>query len=230
MRPPASRDVRSARGQRLSWYVGGVFLGWFAAVAAEAATLRIVPGPSRSGKAFVSCTFDGIKTSCFLDTGSAMTLLAAPAFAHYPNLGNFKFQSASAIAQQAETILIRSAAVDRVHFSNLKLGRVPREEGLETTLGIDLIGRQPFAVHFVQNPSLHLNPKPPRAILPGLEVNAQRLLALPIRFGAVPVQAVWDTGAGITAVDEAFVQAHPADFTPSGREMAGTDGTGHSLL
>jgi hypothetical protein len=51
----------------------------------------------------------------------------------------------------------------------------------------------------------------------------------------VPVQclgdeasAVWDTGASLTCVDLAFIEAHPAAFEQVGRSL-GTDGSGSSL-
>jgi hypothetical protein len=200
-------------------------------IAAEAATLRVLPGPFRSGKAFVTCTFNGVKESCFLDTGSAMSLLAdSDQFSDYPRLGTFKFKSASGIAEEVATIRIETANIDRVEFCNIEVGRVESKDGIESTVGVDLIGRQAFAVNFHDSPSLHLNARPPRQLLPGLKMEAHRLLSLPIAFGATGTRAMWDTGASVTAVDEGFVKAHAEDFKPTGDFMKGTDGAGRALL
>ncbi len=200
--------------------------------AVHAATLEITPGPFRSGKAFVPAVFDGIKENCFLDTGSAMTLLTnSDAFSKQPNLGNFQFKSASKVAKEVQTIQVHTAIVDRVQFLNSKIGRVPAGEGIESSLGMDLLGRQPFSANFLQTPAVNLNPRPPRRLfLNGLESNQYHLLSLPIAFRNSETRAMWDTGSSITAVDQAFIQAHPDDFKPSRNSMKGTDGAGHELI
>jgi hypothetical protein len=198
---------------------------------AWAAILEVQPGPFRSGKAFVSCTFDGVKESCFLDTGSAITVLAnSGQFSAYSDLGGFRFKSASGVAEELERILIRTGIVDRVVFSNIKVARAKNEHEIDSALGIDLLARQSFAVNFRDSPALFLNPKPPRQLLSGLETNTHGLLSVPMGFGATRVRAIWDTGASITAVHEPFVQAHPDDFKATGDSMKGTDGFGHEIL
>jgi len=197
----------------------------------QAADLRIAPRPFRPGKAFLSCTFDGVKESCFLDTGSAMTLLTnSDRFSSYPNLGAFHFNSASRFVEQAETIQIRLATIDHAQFSNVKIGRLPSDKEIDNTLGMDLVARQPFSVNFRQSPALHLNPKAPRHILPTLGVNRYNLLTLPVAFRGSETEALWDTGSSVTAVDLSFVQAHSEDFQPSHDFMKGTDGAGHELV
>ena len=198
--------------------------------AASAAVLEVQPGPFRSGRAYLPCNFDGVKETCFLDTGSAITVLAnSEQFSAYPNSGGFRFKSASGIAEELETIQIRIAAVDRVIFSNIKIGRAKEDHSLESALGIDLLRRQPFSINFHDSPALFLNPKPPRQLLSGLEANAHGLLSLPLAFGTNLTRAMLDTGASLTAVDAAFVKAHPEDFKSSGDLMKGTDGFGHEI-
>src|SRR4051812_31531624 len=137
--------------------------------AAHAATLEITPGPFRSGKAFVPAIFDGNKETCFVDTGSAMTLLTNfDAYSKQPGLENFQFKSASNIAKEVQTLQVRTAILDHVQFSNLRVGRVPPSEGIDSSVGMDIIGRQPFSANFLQSPSLSLNPRPPRRLLKGL--------------------------------------------------------------
>jgi hypothetical protein len=197
----------------------------------EAAALRVLPGPFASGKAFLSCTFDGVQQSCFLDTGSAMTLVADPdRFSHYPKLGNFRFKSASGNPEEVETIQIRTVIIDEVEFSDTKVGCLQPNRAAESTIGIDLIGRQPFSVTFRRSPSLHLNPTPPRELSAELQVDRHRLISLPIAFDVTETRAMWDTGSSMTAVDRAFVKTHAEDFKPTEEFMKGTDGAGHSLL
>lgn len=199
-------------------------------IPSEAATLGVVPGPHASGKAFVSGIFDDIKLTCFLDTGSAMTLLADRRFGHYPNLGSFHFKSASGIAAEAETLRLSSARIDRAVFRDVKVGRFPEGAEAENTLGIDLLGRQSFSVNFYQNPSLELAPRPPRSLFSTLEVHPHGLLVVPMKFGGSETRAMWDTGASITAVDEAYVRAHPETFKAARGFMQGIDGAGQPVV
>src|SRR5688572_29600677 len=77
---------------------------------ASAAILEVQPGPFRSGKAFVHTTFDGVREACFLDTGSAVTVLAnSESFSGYASLGRFRLRSASGTAGDLERIQIRTA-------------------------------------------------------------------------------------------------------------------------
>jgi hypothetical protein len=221
-------------------FVVSLWVAPFFRPALQAAELRIAPGSFRSGKAYLSCTFDGVKETCLLDTGSAMTLLTNTArWSSYPNLGEFHFKSAASVSETAETIQIRTAIIDQVEFSNIKIGRLPEvpevpeapeREAIANSIGMDLLARQPFSMQFLQSPGLHLKPKAPRRILPELGVNRYNLLSLPISLNGSQMGALWDTGFGVTAVDLSFVQAHPEDFRSSRDFMRGTDGTGHELV
>jgi len=200
-------------------------------IVVESATLRVLPGPFASGKAFLSCTFDGVQQSCFLDTGSVMTLLADPdRFSRYPKLGTFRFKSASGIPKEVETIQIHTVVIDKVEFSDTKVGRFQPDRVADSTIGIDLVGRQPFSVSFRRSPSLHLNPTPPRELSAELQVDKHRLLSLPIAFDATETRAMWDTGSSVTAIDQEFIKAHPEVFKPTKEFMKGTDGAGDTLL
>src|SRR5688572_7891406 len=122
-----------------------------------AAALQIVPGAYSSGKPYVRCAIDGVATRCLVDTGSGMTLVAnSKRFAAYTNAGVTSFKSASGIAQRAETIRVGGVQIDDVTFQDVKIGRV-NFRGAENTLGIDLLGRQPFAFRFGEKNALILN-------------------------------------------------------------------------
>src|SRR4051812_44383425 len=84
-----------------------------------AAVLHVTPGPFRSGRAYVDCDFDGRTESCFLDTGSAMTLLTHD-FAQYPALGSFHFKSASGRAAHAEVIRVHTIQIDHRHWNDVR--------------------------------------------------------------------------------------------------------------
>src|SRR6185436_15566565 len=150
-------------------------------------------------------------------------------YARYTNLGNFKFLGASGIPQEIETIRIRSLQIDDVVFSNPKVGRA-LFRGAEKTLGIDILGRQPFTLRFGSRPVLQLNAKKPDAPLATLDVSQQGLFSIPLEIAGTGGRALWDTGAALTFVDEAFITAHSHDFKPTKNYMNGVDGAGKNLL
>jgi hypothetical protein len=197
----------------------------------EAAALQIVPGAYSSGKPYVRCAIDGVATRCFVDTGSGMTLVAnSKRFAAYTNAGVTSFKSASGIAQRAETIRVGGIQIDDVTFQDVKIGRV-NFRGAENTLGIDLLGRQPFAFRFGEKNALILNAARPELPLTTLGVSAQGLLTIPIGVtSAGEVRALWDTGVAVTSVDQSFIQANPENFTATKNHARGVDGAGNAML
>jgi hypothetical protein len=196
---------------------------------AEAAVLRVVPGPFSSGKAYVDCFFDGRKENCFLDTGSAMTLLR-PDFSGGPALGTFHFKSASGRAAQAEIIRVGSIKLDGQEFQNARIGHLPKGSATrESSVGMDLLDHQPFALEFRDSPRLRLRPVPPGETFASLGTIKNGLLTIPVQFGRNRSAALIDTGASVTAVDSAFIKAHPEVFRPMGQQLQGVDGTGHII-
>jgi hypothetical protein len=197
---------------------------------ARAASLQVSSGAYSSGKAYVSCAIDGVKERCFLDTGSAMTLVAnSKRFSAYTNIGNFRFESASGIPQQTETIQIGSIQIDDVQIWDRKVGRI-HFRGAENSLGIDIIGRQPFSVNFNPQALLKLNTQRPKLPLTTLQVSPHGLLSIPVELDSVEAHAMWDTGAALTTVDQNFILAHPENFKATKNYMNGIDGAGKSFL
>ncbi|RCK70793.1 hypothetical protein DT076_05210 [Desertihabitans brevis] len=52
---------------------------------------------------------------------------------------------------------------------------------------------------------------------------------VPVRWGDTVVDAVWDTGAGVTVVDRAWAEAHPHAVTLLQEPSRGTDVTGAEI-
>jgi hypothetical protein len=200
------------------------------AVSARAASLQISSGAYTSGKAYVSCLIEGVKERCFLDTGSAMTLVAnSKRFSAYTNVGNFRFESASGIPQETDTIQLGSIQIDNVQIRDKKVGRTSFR-GAENTLGIDIVGRQPFRVNFNPQAVLQLNAHRPELPLTTLQVSQHGLLSIPMDVSGVEAHALWDTGMALTAIDQNFIITHAENFKPTKNYMNGVDGAGKSIL
>jgi hypothetical protein len=75
-------------------------------------------------------------------------------------------------------------------------------------LGMDVLG--PHACHFqFDEGSLELDgPAPSEALLP-LQTPSNKTPVVPVQWEQTAINAVWDTGAGITLVDQAWAEAHP---------------------
>ena len=196
----------------------------------RAATLQIVSGAFSTGKSYLTCTIDGVKERCFVDTGSALTIVPnSKRFAGYTNMGAFHFKSAADIAQQIDTIRIASIQIDEIAFPNVKVGRA-NFRAVEKTIGNDILGQQPFAMRFRSRPALELNAERPASATATLDVSRQGLFAIPIEIGGSGMRALWDTGESITSVDQAFITAHREDFKAVNKYSKGFDGAGKPML
>lgn len=207
-----------------------VLLLFICGVTARASSMQVSSGAYSSGKAYVSCVIDGVKERCFLDIGSAMTLVAnSKRFSAYTNVGNLRFESASGIPEQTETIQVGSIQIDNLQIREKKVGRTSFR-GAESTLGIDIVGRQPFSVNFNPQAVLKLGADRPELPLTTLQVSPQGLLSVPVGLGGVEAHALWDTGVALTTIDQNFISAHPENFKPTKNYMNGVDGAGKSIL
>ncbi len=198
----------------------------------EGALLHITPGPFGSGKAYVECSFDGITQNCFLDTGSAITLLPEHTARHYLPLGTFAFKGASGRLARSEVIQIEQAKLDGRIYRHVRIGRFSdRVQGteVESSIGMDLLGRQPFALQFRDSPQLHLSAQEPAKLYRNLRVAPHNLLEIPLELGSERATALVDTGASVTAVDSAFIRAHPELFRPLKKQTKMVDGAGQSM-
>ncbi|MEQ7128665.1 aspartyl protease family protein [Actinopolymorpha sp. B11F2] len=94
-------------------------------------------------------------------------------------------------------------------------------------LGMDVLG--PHACHFrFTEGVLELDgPAPTDALLP-LPTPSNKSPAVPVHWGNTTVDAVWDTGAGITIVDRTWAESHPEIVTITHEFGTGTDVYGNT--
>ncbi len=209
---------------------------WFLlGVAVTAGTLQGVPlkiahGQLGSGKPYLTCMLDGVEELCVLDTGSALSLIANPeGFEKYPTIGKVRFRSASGIPLETDQIRIETVQIDALTFPNVKFARVIPSETLESTIGIDLVGKQPFSLRFTKKPSLNLGESPSRTPLTGIEVYKNGVFSIPVELNHVQTKALWDTAAELTVVDQVYVSRNPRNFSFIKELNSGYDGTGRSI-
>jgi len=201
-----------------------------ASAALQAAPLQIAHGQFGSGKPYVRCTLDAVLQLCVLDTGSALSLVGdSEEFAKYPAVGKVRFLSAAGIPLETDQIQIRNVMLSTFNFQDVKFARITPSEKLESTIGIDLIGRQPFLFEFVKRSSLILGGAAPRPLLDGVEVHRNGIFSLPVGLGHIQTRALWDTAAELTVVDQSYVKANPDNFSFIKDLTTGFDGTGRPI-
>lgn len=198
---------------------------------ASAAPLTIVSGQLGSGKLYAPCTFDGVVESCFVDTGAAFNAVAdLPRFASYPVTGKISFMGASGILRDADEITIGALQFDSSTTVNAKVARLDSREGFESVIGIQTIGAQSFTFQFGVNPSFSFGVTLPAEAFPGVEIYQKGVFSIPVQIGTSQAKGLWDTGAGLTAIDIDYVNAHPTDFTFVMDIPDGSDATGNPVV
>ena len=158
-----------------------------------------------------------------LDSGAARTelvtddyLSALPAAGQHVSAGVFGQQESS------DVITIPGMQAGELSTGPVEVVRVAAGAGRQHLIGMDLLVQYCCEFRFAGR-LLVLSAASPRT---GLDVRLDRgnHVYLDLEWDGVTVRACWDSGAGISAVDQAFAAAHPGLFTPAG-ESTGTDST-----
>lgn len=163
-----------------------------------------------AGQFFVKAKFDGQEERCFLDTGATTTTVKATSFfAAYTAIRESKFMGISGKPAIASRIQVGDIQVGENHFQDQQIVRLPNEKGMLSTLGIDLF----------QNQRVGFELKDHRLILPMTEktsypfhVGQKGHIIVPVTLGNGSAQMIWDTGAGLTTIDQKFISDHAGSF------------------
>jgi aspartyl protease len=178
------------------------------------------------GQIFVNCGFDGQGLNCLLDTGSNICLVKADDFfGKYPAQGQRCSEGASGAKVCSDLIDIADLKVGGIDFgAENALRRTPQSCGgeggpqlpsyLVGSVWHSLLGHQ-VGFDFASK-TLTVDPpqQAPGAQQPMKLVLDNNYLEIPVAFGsAAPVQMLYDTGAGLTVMDQSFVDANASAFS-----------------
>jgi hypothetical protein len=190
--------------------------------------LIIHPDPEdlEAAQVLVEGSINGRLYTFLLDTGAATTTVIADDY--------------TALLEQTGTKdssgVYGSGSNDLIQIPDIRLGPIFREAftvcrrvvenpGIHNLIGMDLL--KDYRLHFLFDANQVLvDPK-------AAEEHSNQELFLGKRFhpyikvqiGDTLAQAVWDTGAGMTIVDQAFIRQHPTFFEAAG-SSTGHDWTG----
>lgn len=196
-------------------------------------TVTYHPGPLGSGVWRVPCVLGPVRTTCMLDTGAARTW--SPAFdllAWLPTKGPVTRAGIDGRAESCHRVEVGRRGLADDPDGHGPLVVCPPREGAEPTLGIDVLGRRPFAFDAGAGRWRYLT-REEAASAPAHGANAHALtvlprglLALDMRFGAAghesTAPAIFDTGAGLSVVDSTFLSESRASFEDLGPIDVGT--------
>jgi hypothetical protein len=163
-----------------------------------------------------------------LDTGAARTQIVADGDVTEPVSG-LSETSAGAFGQRAskQIVTMSDLTVGDLAIGELDVVRVPTDSGQQNLLGMDVLGR--FCCHFrFDTEMLELAESPTAEADLDLTVDDRGHAYVELAWGSVTASACWDSGAGITVVDRAFLDEHPELFVAAG-SSSGTDSTGASF-
>lgn len=173
----------------------------------------------------VNGTIAGRSFRFILDTGAARTqVVADEIIAGLSSHG--QEQSSGVFAAGAKPLVtVSDLVVGPLTAATLEITRVePAQPGACSLLGLDVLGRH--CCHFRFDAGvLDLERSPADRADRDLEVGDRGHAHVEVAWPGVTARANWDSGAGITVVDQAFLLAHPGLFAKAGTS-SGTDSAG----
>jgi len=195
--------------------------------------LIIQPDPDEpeAAELFVEGLLDGMHYCFLLDTGAAKTRVLWDLYTStFESLGQH-YSSGVFAGSSNDVITVPRIEVGPIAANDFTVIRANGDtQGMTHLIGMDLL--QSHRCHFLFDENRLLvdeaDQEETEYTFHPLMVDQKFHPYIPLKFGEVTANAVWDTGASITIVDMAYVQAHP-DFFHEVSTSTGTDSTGTSM-
>lgn len=195
--------------------------------------IPISADPNYAGalQAFVEVEANGVPITMLLDTGAARSSVPYRAeFASLPHVGVSK--SHGALGGQRPDALVRLDSLRAGPFvsTDLVVSVEPDGWAHPPVLGMDVLGDRSCWFRFGAG-VLDVDAAPAGDLM-SLRTEPHQMPGVELNWDGVSARAGWDTGAGITLVDEAWATAHPDLVTilpeiGHGTDSSGTTGSGH---
>jgi len=184
------------------------------------------------GNWFVSATLDDRSYRFYLDTGAGSTSMVWDNYTSQFKSTGVRQTSGALAKHSNDMILIPQIRVGAISKSNLIVSRAPKEsKGKNNLLGMNFLKTHAFHFIFEKKRVEIFDPSASKVDFKFHElVLGERYhpyVGLTYKDG-IEATGVWDTGAGMTVFDIAFVKKHPHLFKKIG-VSTGTDSSGTSL-
>lgn len=193
---------------------------------AFALPLDLKRGELDSGEVYISASFDGLLMPIKFDTGADSTqLLKAPWNSNYPMLRQEQRGGASGVRYTCDVILFSSVSVEGFQRDPFEADRCDLAKG-QQLFSLNFFGDSILYFDFKNN-SLEINGGKAQGKLP-LRTYGKGHIAIELKMQDQPYFAVFDTGAGLSSVDQLFVDRNPTAFEYI-QDIDGNDGGGHKV-
>jgi len=175
----------------------------------------------------VSAMIEGDEFEFLLDTGAGTSSIRNSEFTlNYPTI---KTKQSSGVFStiQEKVIRIPSLRIGPIRKENVEFTRVDKDNGKHNLIGMNVL--KDYAFHFdFQYQEADVNPDDAKFIRDcnNLYCDDKYHPYMAVDLGDSEISAVWDTGAGITIVNEQLIKDHPASFALIG-DSEGTDANGN---
>lgn len=158
---------------------------------------------------------NGQSEKFFLDTGSARSILLTNANNRtLPAQGTAGFTGFSLEPHSCDWIKVDSFGIGGIHFSKSPFLRCEKVAHDMNNIGVDYFRHSILTLSFEKAHFSLRDPLPKHLATYTLRMNKAGLIMMPVQVGNQSVETVFDTGCGLTVIDEAVIKAHPEDFEP----------------
>lgn len=160
-----------------------------------------------------------------LDTGAARTHLVSDDLTVSLPVVRTVSSAGALAAGRDDIVTVSNLSLGPIRVQSLDVVRVPAEQpGSRSLIGMDVL--RSFCCHVrLTAAELRLESSRTGEATQDLEMDARGHSYVTLWWPGIRARACWDTGAGITVVDQAFHAAHRELFAEAGTSY-GTDSTG----
>jgi len=192
--------------------------------AASAATPMQLREDGPQGRIFVPCKFDAASTECLLDSGSSATTVPDGSFWDSYKGKPSKAMSGSGHVQVCDDITVDEASVgDLAPVKKLTVMRCPASSVPEPRVGLDFLRGRIVRLDFTAATIADAAEFPAAAVTqPLLDLKGKNIF-VKVTLAGKESDALFDTGAALSVVDEDFVKKHPELFAAEGPPTYGKD-------
>lgn len=182
------------------------------------------------GKFLVDCTIGVVGERCQLDTASGATiqLRSIPAFETLSVVGTRNTIGVAGVMTASKTVEVESVAVGDLRVAKLKDASLSSRPVANSVLGLPFFTAQGVVTFDLTAWQLKREGPTLSGACPA-PFHATYVLKVPAIISGKALNAAWDTGANITAVDAAFVHANGELFEFVRDLPQGTDATGGAV-
>ncbi len=189
----------------------------------------LVEGDLGSAQLEIAALVDNENFNFQLDTGANQTFLAnSPSLTHYPVMGKSRTTSAAGITVTEDKVRLLSFRIGDFVKKEFEVVRYKMGTPFKNRLGMNALPdklqfdfkNKKLSFHLYAHEVLKKN----KLILYG-----DSTFGMEIHFGADTVEAVWDTGAELSVIDQDLIEKNPAQFRHQQTITNGVDATGNAV-